>query len=525
MSLGMVLWFVVGWLVFSSLDFTSISLSFSLLGTTGVDGVVSFVWDSTGLLCLYMLFSCSLMSLKYCCHYFSGGDAVSLVCLMSAFVFVMTALVLSGSALLTLVCWEYLGLVSFFLILFYGTGVSLRSAFITAVSSRFGDVGLFVFVVWLINCFSLGSFVFVVIMLSVFLTKSACYPFSSWLIEAMRAPTPVSSLVHSSTLVVAGVWFLLRYRWVFVPDVMDWVFVFCVVTIFMSGCCALFVTDLKKLVALSTCNNVSWCLVFFAMGGVDLALFQLMTHGLAKCYLFMTVGDLMSLSCGTQNSSVVYCSRYWGCNVSLVLSVLVFSLCGLPFLGAFFGKHSIFIMAFYGSDVLSVVLLLLAAVLSYAYSFRMVLLLLVGETGVAFGYGKVFVGYGVVCFLVSYIGSLACAATPEVTLLSPVESLFMLFLELMGFGLGYWLFTLDDGVSGFLMWVSSLCDSDAFVDYVYRSFMWLGCVVCACMYRWEVDVFFNWVLRLYSVKFYSVFFVFNLVVLGVIYFGFVFSVL
>lgn len=73
----------------------------------------------------------------------------------------------------------------------------------------------------------------------------------------MRAPTPVSSLVHSSTLVAAGVWFFFRYASVFSPEVMSMMFLFSVVRILIRGCCALFFNDLKKLVALSTCKKVS----------------------------------------------------------------------------------------------------------------------------------------------------------------------------------------------------------------------------------------------------------------------------
>lgn len=73
----------------------------------------------------------------------------------------------------------------------------------------------------------------------------------------MRAPTPVSSLVHSSTLVAAGVWFFFRYASVFSAEVMSMMFLFSVVTILIRGCCALVFNDLKKLVALSTCKKVS----------------------------------------------------------------------------------------------------------------------------------------------------------------------------------------------------------------------------------------------------------------------------
>lgn len=158
----------------------------------------------------------------------------------------------------------------------------------------------------------------------------------------MRAPTPVSSLVHSSTLVAAGIWFFFRYAGVFEDFTLSILFGASLVTILIRGGCALIFNDLKKLVALSTCNNVSWCLVFYICGDLDLALLQLLTHGVCKCYLFMSIGDLMGLSGGSQRSVGVYLSRYGGMLGVYLQSFLILSLCGLPFLGVFFRKHGLF---------------------------------------------------------------------------------------------------------------------------------------------------------------------------------------
>lgn len=125
---------------------------------------------------------------------------------MVCFLFVMACLVLRGSYILSLVFWEYLGIVRFLLILFYGKLSSLRATLITLFASRFGDVSFFVIILWNMFWFlDLSFFVLSFFLLLVILRKSACYPFISWLLEAMRAPTPVSSLVHSSTLVAAGI--------------------------------------------------------------------------------------------------------------------------------------------------------------------------------------------------------------------------------------------------------------------------------------------------------------------------------
>lgn len=174
---------------------------------------------------------------------------------------------------------------------------------------------------------------------------------------------------------------------------------FSIITIMIRGCCALFFNDLKKLVALSTCKNVSWCLLFFICGDLDLALLQLLTHGVCKCYLFMSVGDLMGLSGRSQRRVGVYLSRYVGGYGVYLQSLLILSLCGLPFLGVFFSKHVLFSRVSYIFGGGYILLLSLGFFISYAYSFRFVLLLLKGLGGLRLGFSSWFL-------LVSMLGIL-----------------------------------------------------------------------------------------------------------------------
>jgi len=175
-------------------------------------GSFGFMVDSVGVGCFFMLLCCGSVALVYCFHYFGGESvAVLLFPLMVWFLGVMGILVFSSSLLFSLIFWEYLGLVRFFLILFYSKMSSLRASLVTLFASRFGDVSVFGMLMWVSWWEDFSRLVFVLFYLLVVMTKSACFPFISWLLEAMRAPTPVRSLVHSSTLVAAGVWFFLRY--------------------------------------------------------------------------------------------------------------------------------------------------------------------------------------------------------------------------------------------------------------------------------------------------------------------------
>lgn len=128
---------------------------------------------------------------------------------------------------------------------------------------------------------------------------------------------------------------------------------------------------------------------------MDLVLLQLVTHGVRKCLLFMLVGDLMCSSGGRQSSLGVYPSIYSGLLGCLLLRVLVFSLCGLPFLGIFFRKHYFFRFVVGGVyNLLVCVLLFFGFFLSYAYSSRLMMLLSSCVRGLSKGYVRSFLMVG-----------------------------------------------------------------------------------------------------------------------------------
>nr|APX55313.1 NADH dehydrogenase subunit 5 [Fasciolopsis buski] len=443
-----------------------------------------FMLDDVSLGCAFMLICCGGVALLYCFHYFSGGVEGSLLFpLMVWFLGVMCILVFSSSLVFSLIFWEYLGLVSFFLILFYSNSSSLRASLITLFASRFGDVSMFVIIMcvsWWIGTSGAG---FIFLYLLVVLTKSAGFPFISWLLEAMRAPTPVSSLVHSSTLVAAGVWFFFRYSsysswWL---DLM--LVYFCLLSVIVTGVAAVVFMDLKKIVALSTCNNISWCVLFFICGDLFLGLLQLITHGLCKCYLFMSVGDLMSQSGSSQSSVGVYLGRYSGLYLPILQSFLVLSLCGLPFLGVFFSKHCFFSGLFNGIGLGLGLLFLLCLLLSYIYSVRFVLLLLGAVGGLGFGY---FSGFLVICplvFLGTILNFLVSLEVVEVSSMSFFWSGVVVGLQGLGCFLGWCFYNLCMGAG---RWSSLLWGNEGYVSLIYSWFLGLSSVCVSSFYRWEI---------------------------------------
>jgi len=123
----------------------------------------------------------------------------------------MVLLIFMSNLFGTLIGWDGLGITSFLLVLYYKNRKSLGRSLITALTNRVGDA--FLLVLLGLSLFpSGGPYLGLVLLLLAAMTKRAQYPFSRWLPAAMAAPTPVSALVHSSTLVTAGVYLLLRFN-------------------------------------------------------------------------------------------------------------------------------------------------------------------------------------------------------------------------------------------------------------------------------------------------------------------------
>nr|ANW83203.1 NADH dehydrogenase subunit 5 [Testudotaenia sp. WL-2016] len=429
---------------------------------------------------ILMLCICFGYAYFYTGHYFSydlsGKQLNIIICL---FVAVMASLVFTGDFLTTLIFWEYLGVVSFFLILFYMNYLSLRASVVTLVSSRFGDVCLFLLIAASLYLDGNNIF-FTVLLFFIIFTKSASFPFISWLLEAMRAPTPVSSLVHSSTLVAAGVWFSMRYDiFLFMSDSFFYTLIL-LVTIFVTGVCCFFFLDLKKIVALSTCNNIAWCIVYLIFGDVCLSLFQLLSHGVSKCLLFMLVGDVMSGSGGSQASNCVYSPQLYGNWGVFGLFSVILGLSGAPFVGVFFTKHFLLSTFSVSLNLFLFSFLSLCVFLSYFYSFRLCRVLYNLNTsltcGVLFSFGS-----GLMVYFWLFVNFIIFSYLDEVSTVEISVSTSLIIFQFIAC-LTTYLFYNSTMLSS---WSSSLFGCDNLVELMFNLFNWWCAVVSIFFYRWD----------------------------------------
>lgn len=236
--------------------------------------------------------------------------------------------------------------------MYYRRAKSLNASLLTVLTNRLGDalilsalvLGLyessFLLPLWDSQDNSAVIPVWLLITVGTF-TKRAQLPFCAWLPAAMAAPTPVSSLVHSSTLVTAGVYVLIRLGASLPKELSTLIITRGRLTMLLAGIRALGEGDIKKIVALSTLSQLGIIVVAIGIGLPLLAFFHLIAHAFFKALLFIGVGNLIHAARSYQDFKVI---GGFSKDLSLTRRVLVVakaSLCGLPFFSGFFSKEAI----------------------------------------------------------------------------------------------------------------------------------------------------------------------------------------
>nr|YP_086835.1 NADH dehydrogenase subunit 5 [Callinectes sapidus]AAR16550.1 NADH dehydrogenase subunit 5 [Callinectes sapidus]QCQ20624.1 NADH dehydrogenase subunit 5 [Callinectes sapidus]QCQ20637.1 NADH dehydrogenase subunit 5 [Callinectes sapidus]QCQ20650.1 NADH dehydrogenase subunit 5 [Callinectes sapidus]QCQ20663.1 NADH dehydrogenase subunit 5 [Callinectes sapidus] len=355
--------------------------------------VFTLILDWVSLLFMSFVFVISGSVLFYSGSYMEGDKTSGrFMYLVLAFVLSMSMMVLSPNLISILLGWDGLGLVSYALVIYYSNEKSANAGMLTILSNRVGDVAILLSI-GLMS--SLGSWNFLFfsyymgeewLLLKIFLmisamTKSAQIPFSAWLPAAMAAPTPVSALVHSSTLVTAGVYLMIRFSAALEGSwTQSFLLIISCLTMFMAGLGANFEYDLKKIIALSTLSQLGVMLSILSLGYPDLAFFHLLSHALFKALLFMCAGVVIHSVGGYQDI------RFMGNLVKfmpLTVSYMTISnlaLCGFPFMSGFYSKDMILEVAFMSwINFVALILYIMATGLTVMYTMRLIFYSISGE--------------------------------------------------------------------------------------------------------------------------------------------------
>nr|AVN67661.1 NADH dehydrogenase subunit 5 [Parcoblatta pensylvanica] len=356
--------------------------------------VMTFLFDWMSLVFMSFVFLISSLVILYSEDYMYGDLNLSrFIYLVLLFVMSMMFLIISPNMISILLGWDGLGLVSYCLVIYYQNVKSYNAGMLTALSNRVGDVALLMVIAWMLNfgswnyifylecmkySFEMEVITFLVVLAG--MTKSAQIPFSSWLPAAMAAPTPVSALVHSSTLVTAGVYLLIRFSGAFNVWLNMLLLLISGLTMFMAGLGANFEYDLKKIIALSTLSQLGLMMSILALGYLKLAFFHLLTHALFKALLFMCAGVVIHSMSDSQDIRFMGNLSFQMPMTSSCLMVSNFALCGMPFLAGFYSKDLILeVVSMSYLNMFGFFLFYFSTGLTVCYSFRLFYYTLCGD--------------------------------------------------------------------------------------------------------------------------------------------------
>nr|YP_010373844.1 NADH dehydrogenase subunit 5 [Cletomorpha raja]UPI55384.1 NADH dehydrogenase subunit 5 [Cletomorpha raja] len=378
-----VLFFVLG-LYFLSIDYF-IFMDWEILSVNSCNITMTLLFDWMSLLFMGSVMFISSMVIYYSDDYMSSdNNKIRFLILVLLFILSMMFMIVSPNLISILLGWDGLGLVSYCLVVYFQNYKSYNAGMLTILTNRIGDVAILLGIAWLLNSgswhylyysfyfFNWGYILCLLIILAAF-TSSAQIPFSSWLPAAMAAPTPVSALVHSSTLVTAGVYLLIRFSSLLLQFNLSFFLLLSMLTMFMSGLGANFEYDLKKIIALSTLSQLGLMMSVLFMGYPVISFFHLLTHAFFKALLFLCAG--LIIHCMNDSQDI----RHMGVLVnhlpytSTCFGIANLSLCGLPFLSGFYSKDmSLEFLTMNYFNLFIFILFYLSVGLTVSYSMRLI---------------------------------------------------------------------------------------------------------------------------------------------------------
>nr|AIW65043.1 NADH dehydrogenase subunit 5 [Notonectidae sp. MT-2014] len=346
---------------------------------------LTFLFDWISLFFVSCVMYISSMVVFYSSSYMAHDvNKIRFLLLVVLFIISMLMMIVSPNMISILIGWDGLGLVSYCLVIYFQNNKSYNAGMLTILTNRVGDVAILLSISWMLNFGSWHyiyytnimedwSYIFLMMLVIAGFTKSAQIPFSSWLPAAMAAPTPVSALVHSSTLVTAGVYLLIRFNYLISMFDCYYLLIISLLTMFMSGLGANFEYDLKKIIALSTLSQLGLMMSILFLGFPLLTFFHLLTHAFFKALLFLCAG--LIIHCMSDSQDI----RYMGGIINylpftcICFCVSNLSLCGIPFLSGFYSKDIMLEMyTMFGSNVVIYLIFFISIGLTVSYSIRLI---------------------------------------------------------------------------------------------------------------------------------------------------------
>lgn len=377
--------------------YSSVSLFVLNVGHVGwfsLDISISLKVDFLSFLFTYLVLIIALATNFYITNYLkyeAHEDVFTL--LINWFVFSMVVLVLSNNLFTLFLGWESIGLSSFFLINFWSTRRgTVKSSFKAFFFNKLSDVLLFLFLIVINSVTFLNDLTLISGKLTINISNitdlhslamyclTGCALFKSaqlfghlWLPDSMEAPVPASALIHSATLVSAGIYLLLRFTTIVTLTNFQSLIIFLgSITAAYGGLVSSSQTDMKKLLAYSTISHCGFLFVTVGTEVYTASIIYLFMHGLFKASTFFCAGSFIRVSGSQDTRNMGSLNRILPVDTAFLI-ICVFNLAGLPFSFGYLYKSSLINSIILSSNTLLVFGFCLVGLLcSVVYAYRLV---------------------------------------------------------------------------------------------------------------------------------------------------------